>query len=72
MMQVNKEGLNISIKSTSPAEDWLNLVHELIGLLQSESILQEKEEIPRCCRYYILELLREMMPTWEQLKGLEK
>ncbi len=72
MMQISKEGLNISMKSASPVEDWLNIVHELIGLLQSESVLQEKEEIPRCCRYYILELLREMMPTWEQLRWLEQ
>ena len=72
MMQISKEGLNISMMSASPVEDWLNIVHELIGLLQSESVLQEKEEIPRYCRYYILGLLREMMPTWEQLRWLEQ
>lgn len=70
MIQISKEGLIISMKSASPAENWLNIVHELIGLLQSESILQEKEEIPRCCRYYIIELLREMMPNYKQVVAM--
>ena len=72
MMQISKEGLNISFKTKSAAEDWLNLVHELIGLLQNENALQEKGDSPDASRFYILELLREMMPTWEQLRGLEQ
>lgn len=72
MVQVTKDKLHICIKTTSASEDWLNIIHELIGLLQSENTLQEQGDAPDTSRFYILELLREMMPTWEQLKGLEK
>lgn len=44
MMLVNKDGLSISLKSASSNEDWRNFIHKLIGLLQSESILQEKKK----------------------------
>ena len=72
MVQVTKDRLHISMKTTSASEDWLSIVHELIGLLQSENALQEKGDSPDTSRYCILELLREMMPTWEQVKELEK
>ena len=62
----------IEKKSSSPAEDWLHIIHELIGLLQSKNALQEKGNAPETNRYFILEFLREMMPTWEQSKCLDQ
>lgn len=72
MIQITKDKLQISIKTKSAPEDCLNIIHELIGLLQSENTLQEQGDAPDTSRFYILELLREMMPTWEQLKELEE
>lgn len=72
MVTFEKGQLQISMKTTSAAEDWLSIVHELIGLLQSENALQENGDSPDASRCTILGLLREMMPTWEQLRELEK
>lgn len=71
MVTFEKGQLLISLKTTSAAEDWLSIVHELIGLLQSENALQENGDSPDTSRFFVLELLREMMPTWEQMRGLE-
>lgn len=71
MVTFEKGQLLIKFKTQSSTEDWLNIIHELIGLLQSENALQEKGDSPDASRFYVLELLREMMPTWEQLRGLE-
>lgn len=72
MVTFEKGQLLISLKTTSAAEDWLSIVHELIGLLQSENALQENGDSPDASRCAILGLLREMMPTWEQMRELEK
>lgn len=71
MVTFEKGQLLISLKTTSAAEDWLSIVHELIGLLQSENALQENGDSPDTSRCAILGLLREMMPTWEQMRELE-
>jgi hypothetical protein len=58
MVEFNKDGFSIHIKTQhAPGEHWKNTVDDIIGLLQTETTSDTMNE-----RFFILELLKQMMP----------
>lgn len=66
MVQITDNGFTIEVETTLGATDqYLSLVQEMLDLLQSEDEHKRKE------RYYVIDLIKEMLPKDQnELKAL--
>lgn len=65
MVTKTETGFTIHVKTGShPANDYVETVNGLVNVLQS----QDEDMLQR--NYHLLELLREMLPDYEQAKAM--
>lgn len=67
MVRFEKDRFIVEIKTgTNPMEDWLNLVHGLLSVLQAQETGSGIEDSNRPVYW----LLQNMMPEWEDAKRM--
>ena len=68
MLRFNKDGFAIEINEINgscPIEMWLNIYEDILGLLQDQGEdMMDKH-------FYVLYLLKEMMPSWDMAKKMK-
>lgn len=64
MVHFEKDKIVIEIPATFPAEDWGEIMKDMLSLLQCE------REDSGQTHYHVLYLMTNMMPEWEQAKRM--
>lgn len=66
MVKLTQSGFVIEVKTDSPETDYAETLNDVINLLQS----QDTDMSDAAGRFYLFELLKEMMPTATQASAM--